>query len=98
MASGTEGKSSSTWPQSCHICGDSQRTIFEVYAHTYVCARCKDESLGRGIPFFFKQWGNFAPAELARAMGFEEYEFTGSREEQVKQIGNAVSVRTARAL
>ncbi len=38
------------------------------------------------------------PAELARAMGFEEYEFTGSREEQVKQIGNAVSVRTARAL
>ena len=38
------------------------------------------------------------PAELARAMGYEKYEITGSREEQVKQIGNAVSVRTARAL
>jgi len=25
--------------------------------------RIRDESLGRGIPFFFKQWGNFAPAE-----------------------------------
>ena len=37
------------------------------------------------------------PAELARAMGFEKYGFTGSREEQVKQIGNAVSIRTARA-
>jgi site-specific DNA-cytosine methylase len=38
------------------------------------------------------------PRELAAAMGFEQYEFTGNREQQVKQIGNAVSVRTARAL
>lgn len=38
------------------------------------------------------------PPELARAMGFENYMFTGTREEQVKQIGNAVEVNTARAL
>jgi DNA (cytosine-5)-methyltransferase 1 len=38
------------------------------------------------------------PRELAAAMGFEEYQFVGNREQQVKQIGNAVSVRTARAL
>jgi DNA (cytosine-5)-methyltransferase 1 len=38
------------------------------------------------------------PQELARAMGFEKYQFTGSREQQVKQIGNAVEVNTAKAL
>lgn len=38
------------------------------------------------------------PHELARAMGFENYRFTGTREEQVKQIGNAVEVNTAKAL
>lgn len=38
------------------------------------------------------------PPELARAMGFEAYQFTGTREEQVKQIGNAVEVNTAKAL
>lgn len=38
------------------------------------------------------------PRELARAMGFEHYEFTGTQEEQVRQIGNAVSVEIAKAL
>jgi len=38
------------------------------------------------------------PHELACAMGFDEYEFTGTREQQVRQIGNAVPVRTAAAL
>jgi DNA (cytosine-5)-methyltransferase 1 len=38
------------------------------------------------------------PHELAAAMGFEKYQFTGSREQQVKQIGNAVEINTARAL
>jgi DNA (cytosine-5)-methyltransferase 1 len=39
------------------------------------------------------------PHELARAMGFDDdYIFAGSREQRVKQIGNAVSVRTAEAL
>ncbi|HYH81621.1 MAG TPA: DNA cytosine methyltransferase, partial [Longimicrobium sp.] len=40
--------------------------------------------------------------EFARAMSFEdgeyEYHFTGTEEEQTRQIGNAVPVRTARAL
>ena len=39
------------------------------------------------------------PHELAAAMGFPStYKFTGSREDQVKQIGNAVAVQTAKAL
>jgi DNA (cytosine-5)-methyltransferase 1 len=38
------------------------------------------------------------PHELAAAMGFEGYAFTGNKTEQVKQIGNAVPVNTAQAL
>ena len=38
------------------------------------------------------------PHELARAMGFDGYEFTGSRTEVVKQIGNAVATHIAEAL
>lgn len=39
------------------------------------------------------------PRELAAAMGFPQtYRFSGTRAEQVRQIGNAVAVRTAKAL
>lgn len=38
------------------------------------------------------------PYELAAAMGFDGYEFAGTKKDQVRQIGNAVSVRTAQAL
>lgn len=39
------------------------------------------------------------PAELAAAMSFpSDYQFSGNREQRVKQIGNAVPVRTAQAL
>jgi DNA (cytosine-5)-methyltransferase 1 len=38
------------------------------------------------------------PHELAAAMSFDGYEFTGNKGEQVKQIGNAVPVRLATAL
>lgn len=38
------------------------------------------------------------PHELAAAMGFDGYRFTGTKEEVTKQIGNAVAVRTAAAL
>ena len=35
---------------------------------------------------------------LAAAMGFDGYEFAGTKTDQVRQIGNAVAVRTAEAL
>lgn len=39
------------------------------------------------------------PHELAAAMSFpKDYEFTGNREQKVKQIGNAVPLETAKAL
>jgi len=38
------------------------------------------------------------PGELAKAMGFDNYTFTGTKTQQVRQIGNAVSVRTAEAV
>lgn len=38
------------------------------------------------------------PHELAAAMGFDGYQFAGTKTDQVRQIGNAVSVRTAKAL
>lgn len=38
------------------------------------------------------------PHELAAAMGFDGYQFAGTKTDQVRQIGNAVSVRTAQAL
>lgn len=37
------------------------------------------------------------PHELALAMGFENYEFAGTKTQKVKQIGNAVSVRKLKA-
>jgi DNA (cytosine-5)-methyltransferase 1 len=38
------------------------------------------------------------PHELAAAMGFDGYAFAGTKTDQVRQIGNAVSVRQARAI
>lgn len=38
------------------------------------------------------------PHELAAAMGFENYQFKGTKTQVTKQIGNAVSKRTAAAL
>lgn len=38
------------------------------------------------------------PHELAAAMGFDGYEFSGTKTDQVRQIGNAVAVRTAEAI
>jgi DNA (cytosine-5)-methyltransferase 1 len=46
------------------------------------------------IHFRMLQWH-----ELAAAMGFPpDYEFAGTREDKVRQIGQAVEVRTAKAL
>jgi DNA (cytosine-5)-methyltransferase 1 len=38
------------------------------------------------------------PHELAAAMSLEKYKFTGTKEQMVKQIGNAVPARMAKAL
>ena len=39
------------------------------------------------------------PRELASAMGFpSQYQFIGTQQDQVKQIGNAVAVNMARSL
>ena len=38
------------------------------------------------------------PHELAAAMGFDGYQFSGTKTDQVRQIGNAVAVKTAEAL
>ncbi|MEQ1762563.1 MAG: DNA cytosine methyltransferase [Pyrinomonadaceae bacterium] len=47
----------------------------------------------------FVRFRMLQPAELAAAMSFPpDYEFTGNRENKVKQIGNAVPLRTAKAL
>lgn len=51
------------------------------------------EPAGRDIFFRMLQ-----PHELAAAMGFENYQFAGTKTDQVRQIGNAVAVRTAEAL
>lgn len=48
-----------------------------------------------GIDIRFRM---FQTNELARAMGFEHYNFTGTVEEQTRQIGNAVEVNIAKAL
>lgn len=59
-------------------------------------ALVEDKSAGSRLDIHFRM---LQPAELAGAMGFPpDYQFTGSRESQVKQIGNAVPVRTAAAL
>ncbi len=49
----------------------------------------------RGMDILFRM---LQPHELAAAMGFDGYAFTGNKTEQVRQIGNAVSVPPAEAL
>lgn len=51
---------------------------------------------GRRLDILFRM---LQPRELARAMSFpDDYQFAGTREAKVKQIGNAVPVETAKAL
>jgi DNA (cytosine-5)-methyltransferase 1 len=51
---------------------------------------------GQAVDLLFRM---LQPHELAAAMSFPSgYRFAGSREDQVKQIGNAVPVQTAAAL
>jgi DNA (cytosine-5)-methyltransferase 1 len=58
-------------------------------------ALCVPELFPLGIDINFRM---LKPKELAAAMGFENYEFTGNKTETVKQIGNAVPVNTAESL
>lgn len=53
-------------------------------------------SIGIALDIRFRM---LQPHELAAAMSFpKDYEFTGNREAKVKQIGNAVPLKTAKAL
>jgi DNA (cytosine-5)-methyltransferase 1 len=53
-------------------------------------------SIGIALDIRFRM---LQPHELAAAMSFDPgYEFTGNREQKVKQIGNAVPLKTAKAL
>jgi DNA (cytosine-5)-methyltransferase 1 len=53
-------------------------------------------SIGIALDIRFRM---LQPHELAAAMSFpKDYEFTGNREAKVKQIGNAVPLRTSKAL
>jgi DNA (cytosine-5)-methyltransferase 1 len=53
-------------------------------------------SIGIALDIRFRM---LQPHELAAAMSFpKKYEFTGNREAKVKQIGNAVPLKTAKAL
>jgi DNA (cytosine-5)-methyltransferase 1 len=53
-------------------------------------------SIGIALDIRFRM---LQPHELAAAMSFKpDYEFTGNREQKVKQIGNAVPLKTAKAL
>jgi DNA (cytosine-5)-methyltransferase 1 len=58
-------------------------------------------NLVEGTPEYDVLFRMLEPHELAAAMGFNndevEYEFAGTKTEQIKQIGNAVSVRKMKA-
>ena len=58
-------------------------------------ALVQPEKSSRGMDIRFRM---LQPHELAAAMGFIDYKFTGTKEQVVRQIGNAVSVATAKAL
>lgn len=49
----------------------------------------------QGVDILFRM---LQPHELAAAMGFHGYQFSGTKTDQVRQIGNAVSVDVAEAL
>lgn len=66
------------------LCQPEPLAIFERDGHTYALLDIRFRML--------------QPHELAAAMGFEHYEFTGTKADQVKMIGNAVSRRQARAI
>ena len=55
------------------------------------------EPLGDGVQLDIR-FRMLQPHELAAAMSLEKYRFTGTKEQMVKQIGNAVPARMAKAL
>lgn len=76
--------------------------VIDGKAHALACIRgiwclvCRRD--GRLI-FVAIRFRMLAPKELAKAQGFrDDYEFTGTKSDAVKQIGNAVPRNTARAL
>ena len=68
---------------------------------TLTTAHRGEQALIEGTPEYDIQFRMLEPHELAAAMGFDgedsRYEFAGTKTEQIKQIGNAVSVAMMRA-
>ena len=70
-------------------------------SHPLDTVTCKDRfALIDGNPYSLDiRFRMLQPKELAAAQGFpSDYRFTGNKSDQVKQIGNAVPVNTAKAL
>lgn len=58
-----------------------------------------DKGCGEVVGLLDIKFRMLQPHELAAAMSFPgDYQFTGNREQKVKQIGNAVPVRLAKHL
>jgi site-specific DNA-cytosine methylase len=83
--------------------------IIQIGEHTYPLSRvdhpehgtihCLIVHTSAGIALMGILFRMLKPHELAAAQGFHpHHKFTGTQTEQVKQIGNAVPRRTARAL
>lgn len=60
-----------------------------------VSPKLDEQPQGIAIDILFRM---LEPDELARAMGFEGYEFRGTKKQKILMIGNAVEVNMAKAL
>ena len=70
-----------------------------LYGAIELYLKAKDKGIKAIIGSEVFHHGTEASLELAKAMGFPDwYKFMGNKAEVTKQIGNAVSRRTARAL
>ncbi|WP_315728805.1 DNA cytosine methyltransferase [Bradyrhizobium sp. SZCCHNS2015] len=81
-----------------HSCASNRaRDVASAPLPTLTTANRGELALVEGVGGYDILFRMLEPHELAAAMGFDDYSFTGTKTDQVKQIGNAVSVRLMRA-